>query len=103
MLLEGEAVLTSGLRGDGDEQGTAFAEFGLEVAPGFEFGDAVRVPTSAEEVDDQRADGEEIDGVDGFTGESVLQGEGRSLCSDLQDTVFDAGVEEVFGRFFGDG
>src|ERR1700677_2912740 len=36
-------------------------------------------------------------------GEGVFQNEGRSLRSDLQDAVLDAGIEEVFGRLLGDG
>src|ERR1700677_2518578 len=35
--------------------------------------------------------------------EGVFQNEGRSLRSDLQDAVLDAGIEEVFSRLFGDG
>ncbi len=103
MLLEGEVVLAGGLGGDGDEEGVASAEFGLEFAPGFEFGDAVGVPAAAEEVDDERAEGQEVGGVDGFVGEGVFESEGWSFGSGFQDAVFDAGVEEVFGRLFGDG
>ena len=33
----------------------------------------------------------------------VFEGEGRSLRAGLQDAVFDAGIEEVCGGFFGDG
>ncbi len=103
VLLEGEVVLAGGLGGDGDEERVASAEFGLEVAPGFEFGDAVGVPAAAEEVDDEGAEGEEVGGVDGFVGAGVFEGEGRGLGADLQDAVFDAGVEEVGGGLFGDG
>ena len=39
MLLEGEVVLAGGLGGDGDEEGVAFAELGLEFSPRFELGD----------------------------------------------------------------
>ena len=74
-----------------------------KFAPGFEFGDAVGVPAAAEEVDDEGAEGEEVSGADGFAGEGVLEGEGRSLRSAFQGAVLDAGVEEVFGRLFGDG
>jgi hypothetical protein len=35
-------------------------------------------------------------------GEGVFKREGRSLRPGFQDTVFDTGVEEVFGRLFGD-
>ena len=103
MLLEGEVVLAGGLGGYGDEEGAAFADVGVEIAPGFELGDAVGVPSSPEEVDDERTDGEEIAGGDGFAFESLFESEGWSLLSDLQDAVFDAGVEEVCSRLFGDG
>jgi hypothetical protein len=102
VLLEGEVILARGLGGDGDEEDTALAELRVEVAPGFQFGDTVRAPAAAEEVDDEWAEGEEVSGTDGLVRESVFKGEGRSLCSDLQDTVLDAGVEEICGCFFGD-
>ena len=60
VLLESESVLTGGLRGYGDEDGAALAEVGVQIAPGFEFGDAVRIPTATEEFDDERAEGEEV-------------------------------------------
>jgi len=60
VLLESEGVLASGLRRDGDEDGAAFAEVGVQVAPRFEFGDAVRIPAATEEVDDERAECEEV-------------------------------------------
>jgi hypothetical protein len=60
MLLEGEVVLASRLRGDRDEDGAASAEVGVKVAPGFEFGDAVGIPAATKEVDNQRAEGEQI-------------------------------------------
>ncbi len=82
VLLEGEVVLASGLGGDGDEDGASLAELRVEVAPGFEFGDAVGVPAAAEEVDDERAEGEEVGGVDGLVRESVFESEGRRLRSD---------------------
>jgi hypothetical protein len=102
VLLESEVVLAGGLGGDGDEEGVASAELGLEVAPGFKFGDAVGVPAAAEEVDDERAESEEIGGADGFVGEGIFEGEGWSFGSGFEDSVFDAGVEEVFGGLFGD-
>ena len=58
VLLESESVLASGLGGDGDEDGAALAEVCVEIAPGFEFGDAVGIPTATEEVDDEWAEGE---------------------------------------------
>jgi hypothetical protein len=100
VLLVGEVVLAGGLGGDADEDAAFFAEVGVEVAPGFEFGDAVGVPAAAEEVDDEGAEGEEVGGADGLVGEGVFEGEGRGLRPDVQDAVFDASVEEFFGRSF---
>ena len=79
VLLVGEVVLAGGLGGDADEEGSFFAELGVEVAPGFEFGDAVGVPAASEEVDDQWAEGEEVGGAYGLVGEGIFEGEGRGL------------------------
>src|SRR5882757_10272640 len=81
VLLEGEVVLAGGLGGDGYEEGVASSEFGLEVAPGFEFGDAVGVPAAAEEVDDEGGEGEEVGGAYGLVGEGVFESEGWGLGS----------------------
>jgi hypothetical protein len=102
VLLEREIVLAGGLGGDADEDGALFAELGVEVAPGFELGDAVGVPAAAEEVDDEGAEGEEIRGADRLVGEGVLEGEDRRLRANVQDAVLDARVEEVFGCSFRD-
>src|ERR1700743_2537720 len=103
MLLEGEVVLPGSLGGDGDQQSAPFADLSVQVAPGLELGDAVWIPTAAKEVDDQRAEGEQVGGADWFVGESVFEDEGRGLGADLQDAVFDTGIEEVCSRFFRDG
>ena len=84
MLIEGEVVLTCVLRGDGYEEGSASAELRVKVTPGFEFGDAIGIPAPAEEFDDQRAEGEQIDGVDGLAGEGVLKCEGGGMAPDLR-------------------
>jgi hypothetical protein len=102
VLLEGEIVLACGLGGDGYKESTKFAEFGVQIAPSFQLGDAVGIPAAAEEAKDEGAEGEKVGGADEFASAGIFEGEGRSLRSDLQDAVFDAGVEEFFGRFFGD-
>ena len=103
VLLEGEVVLTGGLGRDGYEERSASAQVGVEIAPGFEFGDAVRIPATTEEVDDERAKREEVGRTDRFVGESVFESESRSSRPGFQCAVLDAGVEENFGRLFGDG
>ena len=55
-----EVALALGLRADGDHEGFALAEGAVEVAPGFEFGDAVGAPAAAEELDDEWAEGEQV-------------------------------------------
>ena len=103
VLLEGEVVLACGLRRDGDEEGPALAKVRNKFAPGFEFGNAVGAPASAEEVDDQRAESEEICGTYGFAGAGVLEGEGRGLRANGEDAVLDAGAEEVGDHLLRDG
>ncbi len=103
VLLEGEVVVALRLRRDGDEECAEVAEAGMEIAPGFELGDAVGAPAAAEELDDERAEGEEVCGVDGLAGERVLQGEVWGGGAGLQDAVFDAGGEELFDVALGDG
>jgi len=83
VLLEGETVLASSLGRDRDEEGTPFAEICVEVAPDFKFCDAVGVPAATKEVDNERAEGEQVDGTNGFVGEGILESESRSLCSDF--------------------
>jgi hypothetical protein len=102
VLLESEAVLASGLGRNGDEESTTLAQIRVEVAPGFKFSDTVGIPTAAEEVDDERAEGEEVGGTDRFVGEGVFECEGWSLRPGFQDEVLDTSVEEIFGRLFGD-
>jgi len=55
-----EVALALILRADGDHQAFALAEGAVEVAPGFELGDAVRTPAATKELDDQRANGKQI-------------------------------------------
>ena len=103
VVLDGEVVLADELRGDGDEQGAAFSGGGVELLPGFELGHAVGAPASAEELDDDGADGEEVFGADDFFGEGVLESEVRSRGTYGEDEGFDAGGEEVVDGVVGDG
>ena len=64
VVLDGEVVLAGELGRDGDEERAAFADGGEGLLPGFELGHAVGAPAAAEEEDDERADGEEVGGVD---------------------------------------
>jgi len=111
VLLHEEVVLARELRRDGDEQRTAFANGGIEGLPGFELGDAVGAPTAAEEIDDERAEGEEVVGADelaaGGCGEHGGGGgrESEAGCSgaDGEDARLDAVGEEVVDGSVGDG
>ena len=111
--LDGEVVLAGELGRDGDEEGTVLADGGEGCLPGFEFGHAVRTPAATEETDDERADGEQVGGVDELAveryggvesgGGGVGEIEGRSGGPDGEDAVFDAGDEEVMNGGIGDG
>jgi len=72
-----EVALAVGLRADGDQQRAALAQLRVEVAPGLEFGDAVRAPAPAKELDYQRAKGEQVRRADEATS-CVVEGELRA-------------------------
>jgi hypothetical protein len=78
------------------------AEGAVEVAPGFEFGDAIGAPAAAEELDDQWAEGEQVGRADELA-VRVFEGELGSDCADGQDFLFDAGGEELGDGLFADG
>ena len=98
----GEVALALVLGRDADDEGAAFAECGVEVAPGFELGDAVGAPAAAEEIDDEGAEGEEVGGAHDVTGE-VGQGEAGCGGADGEQAIFDAGAEELFDGALTDG
>ena len=113
MVLGGEVVLAGKLGRDGDEQSAALADGGEGGLPGFELGHAVGTPAAAEEEDDERADGEEVGGVNepvvgaGGVGErsggGVGEIEGGGDGADGEDAAFDAGEEESLYGFVCDG
>jgi len=113
VVLNGEVVLAGKLGGDCDEERALFAEGGERSLPGFELGHAVRAPAAAEEEDDERADAEEVGGVDqlgvggGGVGERRGRGvgevEGGSGGADGEDAIFDAGEEESLHGVICDG
>ena len=103
VLLDGEVVLAGELGGDGDEEGSAVADGGEGGLPGFELGHAVGAPAATEEVDDERADAEEVGGVDELAVNGVGQSEGGGGGADREDMVFDAGGEEIADGSVGDG
>jgi hypothetical protein len=103
VLVEHEGILPGSLWRDGDEESAAPAKLGVELAPRLEFSDAVRAPSSAEEFENDCADGYEIGGLDGFAGTSVRKDEGGSLRTRLEDTVFNPGREELGYGSLGEG
>jgi hypothetical protein len=113
VMLCSEVVLAGELRGDGDQQCALFADGGEGGLPGFELGHAVRAPATAEEEDDERADAEEVCGVNeagigrGCVGEGCGCGvgeiEGGGEGADGEDAIFDAGEEEGLHGFVRDG
>ena len=80
----------------------ALAERAVEVAPGFELGDAVGAPAAAKELDDQRAEGEQVGAADEAAG-GVVEGELGGDGADGEDAVFDAGGEELGDGALADG
>ena len=113
MVLNGEVVLARKLGGDGDQQSALFADSGEGGLPGLKLGHAVRAPASAEEDDDERADAEQVCGVNeaGIGGGCVGERGGRGVgevkggCGGAygKDAIFDAGEEEGLYGFVGDG
>ena len=113
VALDGEVVLAGKLGGDGDEEGSMLADGGEGGLPGFELSHAVGTPAATKEADDERADGEQVGGVDELAverdggveggGGGVGEIEGRSGGADGEDAVLDAGGEEVVNGGVGDG
>ena len=97
-----EVALALGLRADGNHERFALAEGAVEVAPGFELGDAVGAPAAAEELDDQRTEGEQVFRAHQTAG-SVFQGKLGGEGADGKNVLFDAGGEELGDCAFADG
>jgi len=60
MLAGHEVALPFDLRPDGHHEPVALAESAIEVTPGFELGDAIGTPATAEELDDQGTEGKQV-------------------------------------------
>lgn len=112
MLLDEKVVLTRKLWGDGHEKRAVGPNLGVGGLPCLEFGDAVGAPTTAEEVDDDRAKCEEIGGSDEpgsgrvgceQGGRGGWQSERRCYGTDGANARLDAGGEEVCDGGLGDG
>jgi len=103
VVLDGEVVLAGELGGDGDEESSSLADGGEGSLPGFELGHAVGTPAATEEVNDERADRENVGGFDELATDGVGKLEGRGGGADGEDVVFDAGGEEVADGAVGDG
>lgn len=101
VALDGEVVLADELRRDGDQQRAALAELGIEGLPGFELRHAVGAPAAAEELDDQRAEREQVGGANGFA-TGVLEFERGGGGADGEDRALDAGGEQVVDGVVGD-
>ena len=86
MLPRGKVILTHRLRRDADEQRTALAHDGIEIAPTLKLGDAVRAPAAAEEIDDQGPNGQQIGAAHHVPG-GIGQGEVRGPRADRENPV----------------
>jgi len=102
MLAGHEVVLALGLGADGDHEGPVLADGSVEVAPCLQLRGAVRAPASAEELEDERTEGEHVGRADEAAG-GVVQGEVRRGGADGEDLFFDAGGEEFGDGAFADG
>ena len=91
-----------GLRADGDHEAFALAEGAVEVAPGFELGDAVGAPAAAEELDDEGAEGEQVGAADEAAG-GVVEFEFGGDGADGENAAFNAGGEELGDGALADG
>jgi hypothetical protein len=113
VVLGGEVVLAGELRGDGDQERALFADGGEGGLPGLELSHAVGAPAAAEEDDDERADAEEVGGMNqagvggGCVGErgggGVGEVEGGGEGAEGEDAVFDACEEEGLHCLIRDG
>ena len=97
-----EVVLAPGLRADRNHQGLALAELAIEIAPGFKLGDAIGAPAAAKELDDQGAEGKQVRAADQAAG-GVVEGKFGGDGAGREDTIFNAGGEELLDSALADG
>ena len=98
VLVGHEVALALDLRTDGDHERAVLAEVAVEIAPGFELGDAVGAPAAAKEFDDQRTEGEQV-ARSGRVCRWRPSERTRGLGADGKDSFLDAGGEEFFHGF----
>src|SRR6185437_5471030 len=103
MLLDGEVVVTAVLRRDGDEERPHPADFAMQIAPRFQLRDAIRAPASAEELDYQRAEREQIGGTDSLSGQRIGQRELGRGRANVQDPRLNTASEQFRTGALGDG
>ena len=113
MVLDSEVILARELGRNSHEERAFFTDSGKGLLPGFELGHAVRTPAASEKKDDERADAEEVRGMDqacvggGFAGEGGCGGvreiEDRGGGANGEDAVFDARKEKFLDGFISNG
>src|ERR1700733_4780845 len=101
MLHGREVVLAHSLGGDPNQQRAALAHGGVEIPPGLKLGDTVRAPAPAEEVDDQRPEGQQVGAAHDAT-RGVGQSKLRGLRANLQDSILYPRCVEVRYRALAD-
>ena len=74
----------------------------MGVAPELQFRDTVRAPAAAKELDNQRAEREQIGGANRLSRERIGQGKLRHADASAKNTVFNAGGEELGGMLLRD-
>ena len=102
-VLDGhEVALALDLRANCNHQDSPLAECAVEIAPRFEFSNAIGTPAAAKEFDDQRPKGEQVGAADQAAG-GVLEGEVRGERADGENFLLDTGSEELLDGAFADG
>ena len=103
VLAEGKVVLARGLGGDGEKKSSAASQGGVEVAPELELGDAVGAPATAEKIQNDGAEGEDVGQVDGLAGSGVGEGEIGRGGAGGENAVLNAAGEKLCGGGLRDG
>ncbi len=110
VAVHGEGVLPHGLWADTHKERTERAKLGLQDLPGFQLRHVVGIPATAEELDHERSEAEEV-----VRGSSLAvcarEGKGRHGGAGRKEALLEfgglhgldelLGAEETFGRYQG--
>lgn len=102
VLAAHEVALALRLRAYRNQQCVALAELPVKIAPCFKFGNAVRTPAAAKELDDQWAEGQHVCAAD-HSASGIAQSELGCDRANGQDAVFNTAGEELSDSSLADG